>query len=193
MSDSPFFNSLVGSLTLALTQNIPIAANETVPAELLNSQYNTNNDTETGVNDELKPMLIDNLHTIAAVTPEGECGLHTLCPIWTTSHYALTPALDIIGKVPSDTSILIQQGKNDSDTPIQQAFLLQQELTEVKHPDHTLITYPDLGHNFYPSTQWFTQNGPMESKVLEDLFGWLSDPVRDFKINHFIFTNILGC
>jgi uncharacterized protein len=96
-------------------------------------------------------------------------------------HYALTPTLDIIGKVPSDTSILIQQGKNDSDTPIRQAFLLQQELTEVKHPDHTLITYPDLGHNFYPSTQWFTQNGPMESKVLEDLFGWLSDPVRDFK------------
>jgi uncharacterized protein len=181
MSDSPFFNSLVGSLTLALTQNIPIAANGTVPAQLLNSQYNTNNDTLIAINDELKPMLIDNLNTIAAVTPEGECGLHTLCPMWTTSHYALRPTLDIIGKVPSDTSILIQQGKNDSDTPIQQAFLLQQELTEVKHPDHTLITYPDLGHNFYPSTQWFTQNGPMESKVLEDLFGWLSDPVRDFK------------
>ncbi len=59
MSDSPFFNSLVGSLTLALTQNIPIAANETVTAELLNSQYNTNNDTIIGINDELKPMLID--------------------------------------------------------------------------------------------------------------------------------------
>jgi hypothetical protein len=23
--------------------------------------------------------------------------------------------------------------------------------------------------------------GPMEPKVLEDLFGWLSDPFRDFK------------
>jgi dipeptidyl aminopeptidase/acylaminoacyl peptidase len=90
--------------------------------------------------------------------------------------------LDIINKVPSDTSILIQQGKNDSDTPIQQAFLLQQELTEVRHRDHTLITYPDLGHLFYPSSQWKTVlGGPMEQKVLEDLFGWLSDPVRDFK------------
>jgi dipeptidyl aminopeptidase/acylaminoacyl peptidase len=88
--------------------------------------------------------------------------------------------LDIISKVPSDTSILILQGKNDTDTPIQQAFLLQQKLTEVRHPDHTLITYPDLGHLFYPSSQWSTSFGPMEQKVLEDLFGWLSDPVRDF-------------
>ena len=75
------------------------------------------------------------------------------------------------------------QGKNDSQTPIQQAFLLQQKLTEVRHPDHTLKTYPDLGHLFYPSSQWVTAaaGGPIEPKVLEDLFGWLSDPVRDFK------------
>ena len=25
-------------------------------------------------------------------------------------------------------------------------LLLQQKLTEVRDPDHTLITYPDLGH-----------------------------------------------
>jgi hypothetical protein len=53
---------------------------------------------------------------------------------------------------------------------------------EVGHPDHTLITYPDLGHLFYPSSQWITAAvGPIEPKVLEDLFLWLSDPVRDFK------------
>jgi hypothetical protein len=35
---------------------------------------------------------------------------------------------------------------------------------------------------FYPSSQWITvAGGPMESKVLEDLFGWLSDPIRDIK------------
>ena len=180
-SEDLIFRSLVGNLTLAITQDIPTTTNGTVTTELLKSQYGINNDTLIGINDELKPILIDNLNTIAVVTPEGKCGLHTLCPIWTTSHYTLTPTLDIIGKVPSDTSILIQQGKNDSDTPIQQAFLLQQELTEVKHPDHKLITYPDLGHNFYPSSQWYTQNGPMEQKVLEDLFSWLTDPVRDFK------------
>jgi hypothetical protein len=110
------------------------------------------------------------------VTPEGKCGF---CPIWLKSHYALVPTLDIISKVPSDTSILIQQGQNDSQTPIQQGFLLQQELTEIRHPDHTLTTYPDLGHVFYPSSQWLTADGPMEQRVLEDLFGWLSDPVRN--------------
>jgi dipeptidyl aminopeptidase/acylaminoacyl peptidase len=73
------------------------------------------------------------------------------------------------------------QGKNDSQTPIQQAFLLQQKLTDVRHPDHTLITYPNLGHVFYPSSQWLTAYGPIEQRVLEDLYGWLSDPVRDFK------------
>ncbi|MGH9913288.1 MAG: hypothetical protein ACRD4W_12655, partial [Nitrososphaeraceae archaeon] len=30
---------------------------------------------------------------------------------------------------------------------------------EVRHPDHTLITYPDLGHLFYPSSQWLTAAG----------------------------------
>ena len=89
--------------------------------------------------------------------------------------------MDIISKVPSDTSILIQQGKNDSQTPIQQAFLLQQELTEIRHPDHTLITYPDSGHVFHSSSQWVTDLGSMEPKVLEDLFDWLTNPVRDLK------------
>ena len=55
---------------------------------------------------------------------------------------------------------------------LQYAILLQQKLTEVRHPDHTLITYPELGHLFYPSSQWLTATGPIEPKVLEDLFGW---------------------
>lgn len=180
MSNSTFFNSLVGSLTLSFTQNKPVISNETVSSKLLNSKYNTNDDTFIDINYELKPMLIDDLSTIGAVSPDGKCGLHTLCPIWTRSHYSLNPTLEIIGKIPSDVSILIQQGKNDSQSPIQQAFLLQQELTQVKHPDHTVITYRDLGHNFYPSSQWFTQNGPIELNVLEDLFRWLSDPVREY-------------
>jgi hypothetical protein len=101
--------------------------------------------------------------------------------MWLKSKYTAIPTLDIVSKVPSDTSILIMQGKNDSQTSIQQALLLQQKLTETKHPDHTLKTYPDLGHAFFPSSQWLTALGPVEPKVLEDLFDWLSDPVRDFK------------
>jgi len=64
-------------------------------------------------------------------------------------------------------------GKNDSQTPIQRAYLLQQKLSEVRHPDHILITYPDLGHLFYPSSQWSTGVGPIQQYVLADLYGWL--------------------
>ena len=64
-------------------------------------------------------------------------------------------------------------GENDSQTPVQQAFLLQQRLTDVKHPDHTLITYPNLGHIFYPSSQWSTGVGLFEPYVLADIYAWL--------------------
>ena len=64
-------------------------------------------------------------------------------------------------------------GENDSQTPVQQAFLLQQRLIEVNHPDHTLITYPNLGHQFYPSSPWSTGFGPFEQYVLADIYAWL--------------------
>ena len=178
-SENPVFSSMVGNLTLVLAQNIT-TVNGT--AEQLNSQYNLNNDTSISINDELKPRLIDRIKSLSTVTPGEKCGgLKEPCPIWLTSHFSSIPNLDIISKVPSKTSILILQGKNDTDTPIQQAYLLQQKLTEVRHPDHTLITYPDLGHLFYPSSQWATAIGPIQEYVLQDLFGWLSDPVRGLK------------
>jgi hypothetical protein len=64
-------------------------------------------------------------------------------------------------------------GENDSQTTVQQAFMLQQRLTDVKHPDHTLITCPNLGHLFYPSSQWFTETGPIQQYVLADIYTWL--------------------
>ena len=177
--ENPVFNSIFGNITLFLTQNIT-AANGTT--EQLNPRYNTNNDTFISINEELKPRIINFIKSFSSqvVTPGEKCDPRNSCPIWLKTHYA-TPTLDIISKVPSDTSILIQKGKNDSQTPIQQALLLQQELTAIKHPDHTLITYPDFDHAFHPSSQWATALGPMEQAVLEDLFGWLSGPVRDIK------------
>jgi pimeloyl-ACP methyl ester carboxylesterase len=179
-SENPVFSSLFGNLTLVLSQNITLA-NGTV--QRLNPQYDINNDTLISINDELKPRQIDKLKSLAVVTPGERCnGLTGPCPIWINSQYSLTPNLDIMDKVPSNISILILQGTNDSDTPIRQAFLLQQKLTEIRHPDHLLITYPDLGHLFYPSSQWITATGgPIESKVLEDLYEWISDPIRDIK------------
>jgi hypothetical protein len=68
------------------------------------------------------------------------------CPIYSKPVLSLKSALSIIGNVSSSTGILILHGKNDSGSRVQQAFLLKQRLTEVNHPDHTLITYPNLGH-----------------------------------------------
>ena len=141
----------------------------------LNLQYDINNDTFISINDELKPRLIDQAKSLAVVTPDEKCnGLSGPCPIWINSQFSLTPNLDIIDKVPSNISIMILQGENDSDTPIHQAFLLQQKLTELRHPDHTLISYPNLGHLFYPSSQWITAlGGPIAPVVLADLYSWL--------------------
>jgi uncharacterized protein len=36
-----------------------------------------------------------------------------------------------------------------------------------------LITYPDLGHAFYPSSQWITALGPIQQYVLADMYAWL--------------------
>ena len=86
---------------------------------------------------------------------------------------SLNSTLSIIGNVPSTTGILILHGLNDSGSRVQQAFLLQQKLTELNHPDHMLITYPNLGHHFYPSSQWTTESGPIPNYVLADLYAWL--------------------
>lgn len=178
--EDPVFLSLVGDPTLLFPHN-----NTLINATFygMNSQYDFNNDTFININDELKPRLLDKLESMSVVKTGEKCnGLVVPCSIWINSQYSLASNLDIIDNVPTNISILILQGENDTDTPIQQAFLLQQKLTELKHPDHALITYPDLGHLFYPSSKWLTAiGGPIERKVLEDLFEWISSPIRDYK------------
>ena len=97
------------------------------------------------------------------------------------SYFDLIPTLSIIGNVSKSTGILLLNGENDSQTPVQQAFLLQQRLTEVQHPGHTLITYPNLGHEFYPSSQWSTRAGPIEP----DIYAWLE---AHLGLSHYIAT-----
>ncbi|MDQ6866505.1 MAG: hypothetical protein M3044_22090 [Thermoproteota archaeon] len=65
-------------------------------------------------------------------------------------------------------------GESDTQTPVQQALLLQQRLTELNHPDRALTTYPNLGHLFNPSSQLNTGVGPIQQYVLTDLYAWLS-------------------
>src|SRR5437660_1862699 len=65
----------------------------------------------------------------------GKCiPQHSICsnatvqnvPIWFRSEFNLIPTLSIIGNVSKSTGILLLNGENDSHTPVQQAFLLQQ-------------------------------------------------------------------
>jgi pimeloyl-ACP methyl ester carboxylesterase len=160
----PVFSDMIGNLTVLLETN-----NGT--KHQLNPNYNTNNDAYISINNELKPKLVAQFGSYSVVTPGKKCT--GTCAIWIRSHDALEPTLSIIGNVPPKTSILILQGENDTQTTVQQAFLLQQALINKGHPDHTLITYPNLGHVFYPSSEWSTGFGPIEQYVLADLYGWL--------------------
>jgi len=96
------------------------------------------------------------------------------------SQLALESTMDTIGNLSS--SILILHGVNDILTPLEDALLLEQKLTENGHPDHTLITYPGLGHYFYPEDYWSIAMGPIQDYVLQDLEAWLKDPERDLRV-----------
>jgi hypothetical protein len=124
------------------------------------------------IDKQLKPILVKNYENITAFNP-SKCNNVALCPILWRSLSNMIPTLGIIGNVSKSTGILILTGENDSQTPIQESFLLQQRLTDVNHPDHTLITYPNLGHSFSPSSQWSTTFGPIQPYVLADLYAWL--------------------
>lgn len=176
-----------GSLTFDQVANNTLLVNKLpIPKSLLRA-----NDTEAitntlikqldtndtiSIDKQLKPALIKSYENITAFN-SLKCN-HAECPIWWKSHSILTPTLSIIGNVSNTTDILILNGENDSQTPVQQALLLHQRLNEVNHPDHTLITYSDLGHIFYPSSKWQTGIGPIQSNVLADLYSWLESHSR---------------
>jgi uncharacterized protein len=124
------------------------------------------------IDKQLKPILVKNYENITAFNP-SKCNNVALCPILWRSLSNMIPTLSTIGNVSKSTGILILTGENDSQTPIQESFLLQQRLTDVNHPDHTLITYPNLGHSFSPSSRWSTTFGPIQPYVLADLYAWL--------------------
>jgi uncharacterized protein len=132
------------------------------------------------IENQLKPLLERVFENITSGDTEAKCPIGT-CPIWIRSHGELESTLSVIDSVSESTDILMMNGENDTQTPVQQAFLLEQRLTEANHPDHTLITYRDLGHLFNPSSRWFTEFGPMEQKVLSDLQRWLSEHTQGLR------------
>jgi uncharacterized protein len=95
---------------------------------------------------------------------------------WLQSHRQIEPNLIAIEKLrPTTTGILLLQGEEDNQTYLEQALLLEQKLTQMMYPDHTLITYPGLGHTFHPAQGLLQPLGPIEDYVLADLHDWLKD------------------
>ena len=181
-SDDLTFERLIGgNLSFILTH---ILENGTKTTK---SAFDINNDTRINIETELKPVLTENSKTFfeasksvatgkktgTTTTTNGTCINREGCPAYSSSFLSFTPNIITIGNVSSNTSILMLNGENDTQTPVQGALLLQQKLTQLKHPDHSIVTFPDLGHEFYPSSQWFTQPGPIPEYVLSDIFSWL--------------------
>lgn len=183
-SNDPLFLRLIGgNYSNILTSRdlhslYPTYSNNSQKVQLLNSQFNKYENDEVSILEEIQPSL-EHLMQRALASSEGKCTDLEGCQMWMKSFLRSPDNLDVINLVPSNTSILILNGENDTQTPVEQSLLLQQKLTEINHPDHTLITYPNLGHEFAPSSEWFTENGPIASYVLQDMYRWLSSPLRD--------------
>lgn len=138
--------------------------------DLLSSQQwypgiDTNNDGMINIDAELVPFA-SILHSQIESDP------------WYQSHKHIRPTIETIENLATQ-NILILQGEKDIQTTIDQALLLEQKLTELRHNDHTLITYPGLGHTFYPAKGPNELLGPIQEYVLADLYTWLKDPDRD--------------
>jgi hypothetical protein len=128
------------------------------------------------ISGELEPLLQQQFELYISSDPESP-----YYDPWIQSHLELDSNLAVIGNVTA--SILMLQGEGDAQTPYEAGLLLEQRLTEVGHPDHTLITYPGLGHTLYPVEGMLQPMGPVEGYVLGDLTAWLKDPARDLQDN----------
>ncbi len=175
-----------GMISIQQIANDPLLRQFVVPSSVMLTFLRTNNteaitttlakdfgtDNYISIEKQLKPLLVKGYQNITSFK-SLKCNQPGVCPVLWKSLSNLTTNLGIIGNIYKSTGVLILNGENDTQTPVQQAFLLQQRLTDVNHPDHTLITYPDLGHLFYPSSQWKTGIGPIQQYVLADIYSWL--------------------
>jgi uncharacterized protein len=186
-SDDPTFQRVINQASgtdlahvLSFIQsNVTDTQNTTVQPQLTSSETNTGT---ISIENELKPALKASYENHTSFSPSmlsSKCLNLIGCPAWVRSHLALDDTLSMIGNVSSNIGILILQGGNDSQVPLEQALLLEQRLAELNHPDHLLIAYPNLGHAFSPSNEWISSFGPVEQYVLQDMYVWLASPARE--------------
>jgi hypothetical protein len=146
-SKDPIFQSyIVDNLTLFSDYS-----NNVTSINIVINDTKLANDTNISINNELKPRLVKQfeeyvkkLNNNQAPVSDERC-LSDLdqfrCLMWPRSHLLSPRPLSIIGNVSSNIGILILMGENDA---VEQAFLLQQRLAEINHPDHTRLLIQTL-------------------------------------------------
>jgi pimeloyl-ACP methyl ester carboxylesterase len=157
-------NDIDENSTTVVATTTPLNITTAIPPQQWVPGVDANKDTMINIDQELLPFRLAELAEFEAIP-------------WFQSHDELDSTIDIIGRLNS-TNILILQGEADIQTPLEQALLLEQKLTELEHPDHLLITYPGLGHTFYPAQGSVQPLGPIREYVLSDLHSWLKDSNR---------------
>jgi hypothetical protein len=83
------------------------------------------------IDKQLKPLLIKQYENLTAFNPSKCNSLEAKCTLYIRSQFSLIPTLSIIGNISKSAGVLLLNGENDSQTPVQQAFLLQQGRLEV--------------------------------------------------------------
>lgn len=176
LAADPLLDDVVINSSLLNTHSV---TNSTLTKDTIQNESGnqSNSSGYLNINTQLKPLLLKEYESKIAFNL-AKCYQIIGCPLWIESETNLEPNLSTIGNVSKSIPILILQGEYDSATPLEQGLLLHQRLDETNHPDHTLITYPNLGHFFYNSSKWQNGLGPVDPQVLADLYSWLESHSR---------------
>jgi uncharacterized protein len=124
-----------GSISIQQIANDPLLRQLLVPSSVMHTN-NTEAITNTLAKDfgtsgyisiekQLKPLLVKGYENITTFNLH-KCNKNDICSILWRSLDNMIPNLSIIGNVSKSTCVLILNGENDSQTPVQQALLLQQ-------------------------------------------------------------------
>ena len=134
--DLTLLNSLYKSNSNLLLSYIsgkyPTPSETEVISGALAKDFDTND--SISIDEQYKPALTKRYENHTSNMTSLECN-QLECARWFQSYANLIPPLSVIGNVSNSTGILLLNGENDSQTPVEQAFLFQQRLTDVKHPD----------------------------------------------------------
>ncbi|AIF84870.1 Alpha/beta hydrolase family [Candidatus Nitrososphaera evergladensis SR1] len=140
-----------------------------------------NEEKAVKIDTTLRAFLEQRFQSIFVDTKDKSCPyLGVGCPPMMRS-FADMDNLSVIGNLNS-TGILLIHGGRDIGQPPEQAFMLEQKLLALNHPDHTIIVYPGHGHGLINigKDSWIDRPGRLPDYLLEDMYSWLTDPDRNW-------------